>query len=267
MQTQNKILDYFSLLKKRNLIGKSYLFIGEDFSCVRDIARLINCKEDSNYFCSSCWDCSNIENSTHPDVFTLKSETLTITIENIKEAQQFLRLKSFRAQKKVLIIQDAQNLGEASANAFLKTLEEPPKNSFIAICASRIDSLIPTIISRCNKVFLPSKEDKTEDFRFTQVLGFLNGERPVFKDRKDFLSFVWSLNLTIREVFLSSLGRNNQLLKASDCEIILKNIKIKNISNYCKVIKDILEIYSDGATINENLALNLIKERLLCGQL
>ncbi|MFA5007972.1 MAG: hypothetical protein WC546_02005 [Candidatus Omnitrophota bacterium] len=263
MQTKNKILDYFSLLKKRGLIGKSYLFIGEDFSLVKDIAKLINCKEDKCYFCSNCWDCSSIESSNHPDIFTLKSETLTITIENIKEAQQFLRLKSFRAQKKVLVIHDAQNMGEASANAFLKTLEEPPKNSFIAICASRIDSLIPTIISRCNKVFFPFKEDKTEDFSLPQVLGFLKGERPYFKDRKDFLSFIWSLNLVIRDVFLVSLGRNNQLLGRSDCEIILKNIKIKNTGNYCQVIRDILEIYSNGATINENLALNLIRERIL----
>jgi len=262
MQTQNKILDYFSLLKKRGLIGKSYLFIGEDFSCVKDIAKLINCKEDSDYFCSSCWDCSNIENSTHPDIFMLKPETLTITIENIKEAQQFLRLKSFRALKKVLIIADAQAMGEACANAFLKTLEEPPKNSFIAICASRIDGLIPTIVSRCNKVFLPPREE-TKDFQFMQVLSFLKGERPYFKERKDFLSFIWNLNLAMRDVFLFSLGRNNQLLEISDCEIILENIKIKTIDDYCKTMKDILEIYSNGATINENLALNLIKERLL----
>lgn len=263
MQTKNKILDYFSLLKKRGIIGKSYLFIGEDFSCIKDIAKLINCKEDANCFCNTCIDCSSIENSTHPDIFTLRPETLTITIENIKEAQQFLRLKSFRAQKKVLIIEDAQSMGEASANAFLKTLEEPPKNSFIAICAKEIDSLIPTIVSRCNKVFLPPKENKTEDLKVTQVLGFLKGERPVFKDRKDFLSFIWSLNLALREVLLFSLGRNNQLLGTSDCEIILGNIRIKSINDYSAVIKDILEIYSVGATINENLALNLIKERLL----
>ncbi|MFA5338257.1 MAG: hypothetical protein WC330_07980, partial [Candidatus Omnitrophota bacterium] len=132
MQTQNKILNYFSLLKKRRIIGKSYLFIGDDFSIVKDVAKLINCVNDAESFCNSCFDCSNIERYAHPDLFMLKPETLTITIENIKEAQQFLRLKSFRAQKKVLVIEDAQNMGEASANAFLKTLEEPPKNSFIA---------------------------------------------------------------------------------------------------------------------------------------
>jgi len=262
MQTQNKILNYFSLLKKRRIIGKSYLFIGDDFSIVKDVAKLINCVNDAESFCNSCFDCSNIERYAHPDLFMLKPETLTITIENIKEAQQFLRLKSFRAQKKVLVIEDAQNMGEASANAFLKTLEEPPKNSFIAICTSKIDSLIPTIVSRCNKIFLPPNEE-TKDFRFAQIFGFLKGERPVFKDRKDFLSFVWSLNLALRDAFLFSLGRNNRLLALSECEIILQNVRIKNVSNYCSAIKDILEIYADGATINENLALNLIRERIL----
>jgi hypothetical protein len=155
-------------------------------------------------------------------------------------------------------------MGEASANAFLKTLEEPPRNSFIAICASRFDGLIPTIVSRCNKIFLPPNNDKTGELKFNQVLGFLKGEKPVFKDRKEFLSFIWSLNLIIREAFLVSLGRNNQLLGGGDCEIILENIRIKNTDNLCQAMKDILEIYSNGATINENLALNLIKERLLC---
>jgi hypothetical protein len=262
MQTRNKILNYFSLLKKRGIIGKSYLFIGDDFSIVGDIAKLINCKNDAERFCNSCFDCSNIERYAHPDLFMLKPETLTITIENIKEAQQFLRLKSFRAQKKVLVIQDAQNMGEASANAFLKTLEEPPKNSFIAVCTSKIDSLIPTIVSRCNKIFLPPNEEN-QDSGFAKIFGFLKGERPVFKDRKDFLSFVWSLNLALRDAFLFSLGRNNRLLALSDCEIILQNVRIKNVSNYCAAIKDILEIYANGATINENLALNLIRERIL----
>ncbi len=264
MQTKNKILDYFSLLKKQGIVGKSYLFVGEDSFLVKDIVKLINCREDKDFFCGGCWDCASIENGNHPDVFMLKPETLTITIDNIKEAQQFLRLKSFRAQKKALIITDAQNMGEASANAFLKTLEEPPKNSFIAVCASRIDGLIPTIVSRCNKIFLPSNNDKTGELKFSQVLGFLRGEKPVFKDRKEFLSFIWSFNLIIREVFLVSLGRNNQLLGGADCEIILENIRIKNTDNLCRAMKDILEIYSNGATINENLALNLIKERLLC---
>jgi len=263
MQTQNKILNYFSLLKKRGIIGKSYLFVGDDFSIMKDIAKLINCANDAEYFCNTCWDCSNIERYAHPDLFMLKPETLTITIENIKEAQHFLRLKSFRAQRKVLVIEDAQNMGEASANAFLKTLEEPPRNSFIAICTSKIDSLIPTIISRCNKIFLPPKEDKTEDSRFTQILGFLKGQRPVFKDRKDFLSFIWSLNLALRDAFLFSLGRNNRLLGLCDCEIILENIRIKNVNDYSVALKDILEIYANGATINENLALNLIRERIL----
>lgn len=262
MQQDNKILNYFSLLKLKNLVGKSYLFIGDDLSLVKDIAKLINCREDKNYFCGKCWDCNSIENSNHPDIFTLKPETLTITIENIREAQQFLRLKSFRAQKKVLIIADAQSMGEACANAFLKTLEEPPKNSFIAICASKIDGLIPTIVSRCNKVFLPPAP-KDEVFKADQVVSFLKGEKPVFKDRKDFLSFIWSLNLAMRDIFMASLGRNNQLLASGDYEIISENIKIKDMDSYCDAVKSILEIYSAGATINENLALNLIREKIL----
>lgn len=263
MQGKDRILNYFSLLKTRNIIGKSYLFLGDNFSLVKDIVKLINCKEDKNYFCRNCWDCINIENDFHPDLFVLKPQTLTITIENIKECQQFLRLKSFRAAKKALIINEAHAIGEAAANAFLKTLEEPPRGSFIAICAQKADSLIPTIVSRCRKVFLPPEENAAEKCDISKILPFLNREMIKFKNRSDFSEFLYNLAMALEDSLLFSLGGKNRLLKASDCEIILKCLKVNSVRDYSAALKDILEIWSDAATINENLALNLIKERIL----
>lgn len=261
MNNSNKLLNYFSLLKQKGLIGRSYLFIGDNFELVRKIVKLINCKEGNSY-CDACFDCKKFDEGMHPDLFVVESKTLSITIEAIREARQFVRLKSFSANKKVIIIKEAENLGEAAANAFLKTLEEPPKNSFIAICAAKIDSLLPTIVSRCSKIFLPFSEDVSDDSQALMVKQFLSGQMPEFKERVLFSSFIWTLAVVLRDRLISQVGQNNRLLKEEHYEIIQRDFKL-NSADCIEALRDIFEIYAASSTVNEKLALNIIKERLL----
>ena len=262
MDNQNKLLNYFSLLKQKGLIGRSYLFIGDNFELVRKIVKLINCKEDKNSYCDACFDCKKFDEGTHPDLFVVESKTLSITIEAIREARQFVRLKNFSANKKVIIIKEAENLGEAAANAFLKTLEEPPKNSFIAICAAKIDSLLPTIVSRCSKIFLPFSEDVSDDSQALMVKQFLSGQMPEFKERVLFSSFIWTLAVVLRDRLITQVGQNNRLLKEEHYEIIQRDFKLNSV-DCIEALRDIFEIYAASSTINEKLALNIIKERFL----
>jgi hypothetical protein len=257
-----KLLNYFSLLKQRDLIGRSYLFIGNNFDLVRKIVKLVNCKEDKKSYCDSCLDCKKFDEQTHPDLFVVEPKALSITIEDIRESRQFIRLKSFSAKKKVIIIKEAEELGEAAANAFLKTLEEPPKNSFIAVCASKIDSLLPTIVSRCRKVFLPCGENIPDDSKVSLVKSFLNGEMPAFKERLEFSSFIWTLAMVLRDKLVSEVDRNNCLLKDEHCEIIQRDFRL-NRADCVDALRDIFEIYAASSNINEKLALNIIKEKLL----
>lgn len=262
----DRIIDYFSLLKKQNIIGKSYLFIGDNFTQVIDVVKLINCRQDQEGFCNRCLDCRKIEEAAHPDLFIVTPKTLSITIEDIKESQQFLRLKSFCAKYKIVIIKNAEAIGEAAANAFLKTLEEPPKNSLIIICASKLDGLLPTIISRCRKIFLPYSEPLPARVPLNTVLEFLKGQKPEFKDRSAFKDFLWSLAAVLRDyLVLDFVPENNRLLKSNDCEIILRFLRdarhYKSIQA-CDILNDIFKVYAAHNTINENLALNLIRMKL-----
>ncbi|MFA5271674.1 MAG: hypothetical protein WC412_04965 [Candidatus Omnitrophota bacterium] len=261
IDNSKKLLDYFSLLKQKSLIGRSYLFVGDNFELVRKIVKLINCKEDKNSYCDVCFDCKKFDEGTHPDLFLVEPKSLNITIETIRESRQFIRLKSFSANKKVIIIKEAENLGEAAANAFLKTLEEPPKNSFIAVCAEKIDSLLPTIVSRCSKIFLPYSESISDDSQALLVKSFLSGQMPEFKGRIEFSSFIWTLAVLLRDRLLSQAGQNNRLLKEEHYEIIHRDFKL-NSDDCIEALRDIFEIYAASATINEKLALNIIKERL-----
>src|ERR1051326_2085116 len=84
--------------------------------------------------------------STHPD-FQMLDASGEIVMEQALEFLERLHLKPFIGQKKVAVINHAQNLNTASSNALLKTLEEPSPSTIIILIAE--GAVLPTIISRC----------------------------------------------------------------------------------------------------------------------
>lgn len=266
MSSQEKVLNYFDLLLKRNALGTSYLFVGNNFPLVKNVLKTISCPEQAgdhgHTFCSKCWDCLKIDELNHPDLYLLEPDPLTIKIEKIREAQRFLSLKGFRLRVKMLVVAKAENFTIAAANAFLKTLEEPPDNSFIGLCVSKLEGVLPTIISRCRTVYLPYETggDDHKDFNLPLVKSFLRGERIKFSNRKEFSSFLWTLIVLFRDHLLRVKGaKNNWLLGRGGCEIMLEQ--------YCPdhaiaVIDEALKIYGVYTNINMNLALNMIRMRL-----
>ena len=259
MSTSKEILNYFDILKKRNSLGTSYLFVGEDIAVVYDIIKTIGC-EVSMAFCGSCWDCKKLQEGNHPDLFIAQPQGLTLKIETIRQAIQFLFLKSFKLKKKFVIIKDAHTLSQEAANAFLKTLEEPPKNSFIGVCSSKLQGLLPTIVSRCRKIFLPLQDKEANIPKDSKTTNFLQGKYIEFKDRKEFANFLWSFARLLHESLISKTSfKNNDLPQLSESEIILDNYDITKISD---ILGDTLKIYSVCKNININLGLNLIKMKL-----
>ena len=259
MSTSKEILNYFGILEKRNSLGTSYLFVGEDIAVVYDIIKTIGC-EASMSFCGNCWDCKKLQYGSHPDLFIAQPQGLTLKIETIRQAIKFLFLKSFKLKKKFVIIKDAHTLSPEAANAFLKTLEEPPKNSFIGVCSSKLEGLLPTIVSRCRKIFLPFQDKEADIPKDSKTTNFLQGKYIEFKDRKEFANFLWSFAGLLHErlIFKTSF-KNNDLLQLSESEIIVDNYDIAKISD---ILGNTLKIYSVCKNININLGLNLIKMKL-----
>ena len=95
----------------------------------------------------------------HPDFHSVRPESKSrhITVEQVRELERELYLRPYVAPLKVAVIFDAERmcLGSASAaNAFLKTLEEPPAHTLILLTSGRPAMLLPTIISRCLRLDL-----------------------------------------------------------------------------------------------------------------
>ena len=110
-----------------------------------------------------------IKNNSHPDLFCINNETLIsyfqredkdklknktkkIPVGFIREAINFVLLKSGLSKNKILFIDGAENLTISSQNALLKTLEEPPQNTYIIIQSNRFKCLNQTIYSRCQLI-------------------------------------------------------------------------------------------------------------------
>jgi len=102
---------------------------------------------------------------SHPDFLFIEPKENSIQIDQIRDLIWKIELKPFVAKKKIAILDKAHLMTKEAQNCFLKTLEEPPKDSIIILVSSFPALLLSTIISRCQKIrFFPPKRDEIEKF-------------------------------------------------------------------------------------------------------
>lgn len=134
------------------LLVKGPLGIGKTDFC-NQLAKSILCKSLSNKPCGSCQSCTLFDAQSHPDLHRVVSEK-QIGVDLIRVAIQKLTSTAHLSGNKTLIIEQAESMTESAANALLKTLEEPTENTFLFLVSAYPERLLPTIISRCEKVNL-----------------------------------------------------------------------------------------------------------------
>lgn len=145
-------------------VGHAYLFTGPRHvgkaTMARTFAQALNCEEvPVERPCGRCRPCMLIAASRHPDVLEISGEVSargkwTIKIDQIREVQRALSLTAAEARRKVALLKDFDTANTNAANAFLKTLEEPPPNVILMLTSADADSLPQTIVSRCRSIAL-----------------------------------------------------------------------------------------------------------------
>jgi DNA polymerase-3 subunit delta' len=104
--------------------------------------------------CGACEQCGKISAGIHPDFTVLRPQGAgsVIAIGEIRELAERLGYAPHEAPARVVVLEDADRLTLEAANAFLKTLEEPPARTHFVLCSAATDRLPVTILSRCQRV-------------------------------------------------------------------------------------------------------------------
>jgi DNA polymerase-3 subunit delta' len=147
-----------------NRAGHAYLITGPDrigkMTLARIFAQALNCTgEIGQRPCGECRACRLIQDDKHPDVRVILPDVSergaqSIKIEHIRRLQQDLSLSAYEARYKMALLKRFDTANLNAANAFLKTLEEPPTNVILLLTALDSDTILPTINSRCRTLSL-----------------------------------------------------------------------------------------------------------------
>lgn len=146
---------------ERHRLAHAYLFTGHDLAELEDLARTLaktlGCQLPVKHggtavdCCDQCPVCRKIDHGNHADVHWLRPESKSrvIMIAQVRDLMREIQLKPTEAEYKVAIIVAADRLNEKAANAFLKTLEEPPAKSILILLSTEPQRILETILSRC----------------------------------------------------------------------------------------------------------------------
>ncbi|MRS12147.1 MAG: DNA polymerase III subunit delta' [Actinobacteria bacterium] len=185
-------------------IAHAYLFVGPTGAGKKSAARALACTLFCpDLGCGSCPACRRIHSGSHPDFHLVAPGGVAgYVIEQVHEMIRDVHLKPIEASHKVYVLEDVGRFNESSANAFLKTLEEPPEDVVIILLADDYDDVLPTIASRCQVVrFSPVAES---------VARALVVERTGASEDEAKAALAAAGNVIPRAIaFLNSAGRRN----------------------------------------------------------
>ena len=154
VEGQPRVCDFFAAAVREHRVGHAYLFLGAPGSGQQETAMaLAECLVCPKGGCDSCDECIRVAHRTHPDVHWIAPEGASgYVVEQVRQLIADVSLAPVRANAKVYILDRVDTLREASANALLKTIEEPPEGVVFILMARTADAVLPTISSRCQLV-------------------------------------------------------------------------------------------------------------------
>ncbi|MEG2615138.1 MAG: DNA polymerase III subunit delta' [Raoultibacter sp.] len=151
---QAQVREFLRAIVAGDKVSHAYLFTGPAGSnktaAAYALAQSVVCK---NGGCMTCDDCRRVVRRKHPDVrYFAPAGANGYLVEQIREIVSEAALAPIRAHKKVYLLDRVDLLGVQAANAFLKTLEEPPDDVVLILLGRTRESVLPTIVSRCQVV-------------------------------------------------------------------------------------------------------------------
>jgi DNA polymerase-3 subunit delta' len=138
----------------------AYLLAGPRGSGVLEAARCfaasLVCPDGG---CGSCNACRRARSARHPDVIEVEPAGTFVVVDQVEEMMKEAFTSPFEAERKVIIVTEADRMNEPAANKLLKTLEEPPARTHFLLLSEAPDELLPTVRSRCQRIDFAALSD------------------------------------------------------------------------------------------------------------
>jgi len=220
----------------------AYLLYSNDKELNNDVAlnfALSLVCENSNA-CRVCNGCKQFLAYTHPDVVLINQAS--VKVEDANTIITKLSTLPIYSKQKVFIILNAENVNEIAQNKLLKSIEEPTNNSLFIFTSSKTDKLLPTVMSRLHKIYVPklSRDDIILIAKELKEQGI-----DIFKYIDSDLSLTEMLNLENDEKYKKTING------------------IKNLFLNLKTTQDIPKLVNNLGEIDKNLFLPLLQNIML----
>ncbi|MFN3233935.1 MAG: DNA polymerase III subunit delta' [Gammaproteobacteria bacterium] len=149
---QQKRLPHALLLAGASGVGKKQF--------AENISAILCCEAPTDQPCGQCHGCRLFQTNNHPDVLCVDVEekSRAIKIDQVRELGEFIQKTPHTAQYKIVMLFQAEKMNIAAANALLKSLEEPAPNTLIILVSSQVGRLLPTLLSRCQRINFSAPE-------------------------------------------------------------------------------------------------------------
>ncbi len=152
---QDQIKEHLQNALMGKKISHAYIINGEKSSGKEFIANVfamsLQCEKEGAEPCQECRSCKQALSANQPDIIkVLHEKPGTISVDDIRtQINHDVAIKPYSSPYKVYIVNEAEKMTPQAQNALLKTLEEPPEYAVILLLTANVNSLLPTILSRC----------------------------------------------------------------------------------------------------------------------
>jgi DNA polymerase-3 subunit delta' len=257
-------------------VRHAYLFTGPDSIGKRTLAvrfaQALNCRNaaQAGLVCGECRACRLIQEGTFPDAHIIEAQegATVIKVEQIRDLQRELALTPYEAKWRIAILLQFHEAHESAANALLKTLEEPSPHVVILLTARSAESLLPTIVSRCELFNLraPTRDElervlveRGESKEKARLLAGISSGRPGYALRLLANPALLDQRTKILNDFVGLLGNNRamrfayveEVTRGKDLQVLREHAEDVLVS-WGSLWRDVLVTSTDADTATQN---------------
>ena len=264
---------------KKDHISHAYLIDENNYSesfdmVIAFIKEILGSKLDEE---SAKIICKRIDDGNYPEIKIIEPDGMLIKKQQILDLQQEFSRAAVEGSKRFYIIREADKMRSETANSMLKFLEEPDNDIMAILMTNSFNSLLPTIVSRCQVIRLNNDGNNPSDLEFEKiVLNFImelekNGLDVIMKEQELLFSHI---NIKERDKFISFFDKmidmyydilkilsGNQKITFNEYFKELKAIASKN--DQAKILNKINILLELKDTIKNNVNINLLIDSLI----